>query len=86
MSHKDEVEKLLTNSEIATGNRVQFAVSAPQFGRIGDVQINVYPAGGEAQVRTFNLVDGLTPAKKKEILEWFEPLALLTFRGGGRGV
>ena len=75
MSHRTEETDLLENSEVTTGNRVQFAVSVQQSGSIGDVQINVYPAKGEAQVRTFNLVDGLTAAKKKEILEWFEAFA-----------
>jgi hypothetical protein len=75
MSHKTEVINLLESSETTTGNRVQFVVSVQQSGGVGDVQINVYPATGEAQVRTFNLVDGLTPARQREILDWFEPLA-----------
>lgn len=75
MSHKTEVTDLLKHSETTTGNRVEFAVSVQQSGSPGDVQINVYPVKGEAKVRTFNLIDGLTLAKKKEILDWFEPLA-----------
>lgn len=75
MSHKDEVLELLRDFETAAGTSVPFAVSPQQSGRIGDVQINVYPAEGEAQVQTFNLVDGLTPAKKNEILDWVKAVA-----------
>jgi hypothetical protein len=51
------------------GKQIQWAVYPVQSGAIGNVQVNIYPTVGEAQVRTFNLLDATA---KKEIREWFE--------------
>jgi hypothetical protein len=75
MSRKTEVTDLLKNSEVTAGSGVPFVVSVQQSGSVGDVQINVYTDRAGAHVRTFNLLDGLTPLKTKKILEWVEALA-----------
>jgi hypothetical protein len=73
MKRRDDVERFL-DSIAEYGNRVQFAAVPLQSG-IGDVQIIVYPAIGEADVRVFHMLDGLTPSVQKSIRDWFEPFA-----------
>ena len=71
--HKD-VGLLLDIIAAEHGNRVRYAMVPLQSG-VGELQINAYPTVGEADVRVFNLSDGLTPTVRKSIRDWFEPLA-----------
>jgi hypothetical protein len=73
MKHCDEISKLLQHIEAEIG-KIPYVVSAQQKG-VGDVQINVYPTKGDADVRIFSLHQGLTPTVERRIRDWFEPLA-----------
>ncbi len=75
VNRSDEVRDLLKSIESGTGKQIQFVVRAMQTG-IGDIQVNVYPAVGDAESRTFNLHYGLTPVMRQAIREWFEPFLL----------
>ena len=81
MDRRIDVKQLLNSIAAECCTQVSFAVTPLQSG-IGAVQINVYPAVGEAGVRVFNLLDGLTPAVRKSIRDWFEPFA----RSGDSGL
>jgi hypothetical protein len=72
MRHKVDVLKLLSTSEARTGNRVGFIVGPPLGNKMGHVLISVWVADADLEV---DLVGGITPAKEKLILNWFEPLA-----------
>jgi hypothetical protein len=65
MQRRDQTKELLKNIESVTGKKVQWAVSSLQSG-VGDVQVNVYPATGDAYVSVFSLLHGLT-ARSREL-------------------
>ena len=68
-----EVRRLLGESEARTGKSALFIVG--QAGnKIGRVLISVWDADANLEV---DLGDGLTPAKERLILDWFEPLATM---------
>ena len=75
MDRRNAVTELLKSIESETGKQIPYVVSAMQSG-IGDVQVNVYPAVGDAESRIFNLHDGLTPMMRQAIRVWFEPFLL----------
>jgi hypothetical protein len=65
----EKVKELLKSSEARTGKHVNFIVGNPG-NKVRHVLISV----GDRNLEV-DLHDGLTPAKEKKILEWFEPLA-----------
>jgi hypothetical protein len=65
----EKVKILLRSSEARTGKRVNFIVDN-SGNKVRHVLISVLDSNLE-----IDLHDGLTPAKEKEILDWFEPLA-----------
>ena len=67
----DKVKELLRSSEARTGGRVEFIVSN-SGNKVRQVLISVLDSSLEV-----DLHDGLTPAKEKLILDWFEPLAII---------
>ena len=78
----DKVKELLRSSEARTGNRVQFIV-----GNSGNKVRHVLISVSDSRLEV-DLHDGLTAAKEKLILDWFEPLARihgqsLSRHGGG---
>jgi hypothetical protein len=75
MDPRNAVEELLRSIESERGKRIPYVVGIVQAG-IGDVQVNVYPAVGDAECRIFNLHDGLTQMMRRAIREWFEPFFL----------
>ena len=69
MTLVEQVRTLLAEIETETCTRIPYAVSEQPTG-IRDVQINLYPDGRDAQVRTFDLTAGLTAKMKVVITEW----------------
>lgn len=69
MKHALAVRQLLTESETRTGKSTSFIVGQAGIGR---TLINLWDADATLEV---DLEAGLTPAKKRLILDWFEPLA-----------
>jgi len=67
----EKVKELLRSSEARTGKRVNFIVDN-SGNKVRHVLISVLDSDSNLEV---DLHDGLTPAKEKEILDWFEPLA-----------
>jgi hypothetical protein len=75
MGRDDEVRKFLKGIQSETGRQIACVVRATPT-HIGDVQVNVYPASGDAASRIFNLHDGLTKIKRQTIRDWFEQFLL----------
>jgi hypothetical protein len=71
MGNKAKVQKLLRDSEARTGKSVWFIVGGAG-NKLGHLLISVWEANANLEV---DLVGGLTHAKEKLILDWFETLA-----------
>ena len=71
MRRKVQVQKLLRNSEARTGKSARFIVG-DAGSKIGRLLISLWDADADLEV---DLEGGLTAAKEKLILDWFEPLA-----------
>jgi hypothetical protein len=68
MSRQSQLQELLNESEVRTGNRVCFVVGLPE--KDGHILITVHHS--ELKV---DPTDRITPDSSRKILEWFEPLA-----------
>jgi len=71
MGNKGKVQKLLRDSEARTGKSVWFIIGK-SGNRVGHLLISVWEADANLEV---DLVGGLTQAKEKLILDWFESIA-----------
>ncbi len=69
MTPSDEVRELFRTIESERRKKIQYAV-VPVERSIGKVQVNIYPAVGDAAFRVFDLRDGLTLRMQQIIREW----------------